>query len=409
LASTTLRSNLPTEPAPEPRASAANTAPAIVPWMAGFFLCGCLLGMLGSLVVAWRYYIDVDSRLIGLHFLVFDAGMLAVHFATRRRAILASARFLALIASAVAVAGLVGLSFALPPASVLWRLFALLMLGSATGAVFSGLFQMLRPWQMAQPAVTLNLNGVFFGMGALFVTLLIGGTYRVYSAQIEMLILAAIPLVFLLVWWTRKDVPAPQLIPPVRFAGFSPMAAVLFGLLLFFQFGNEWCLSAWLPLFLIRRLGCDPGTAIFVLGLFFFALVMGRLAAQTLLTRVSHTKLLVGGTLIAVLGYIPLSMTKSVAGAAMAVVIIGCGFATIYPLVAEKAGKRFVSYPGFYDAFFVAATSGAIFAPWLLGYVDHYFGLSLAMLIPAFGTVAVFVLVLMIMLEAKLMTEPKAT
>jgi len=400
---------LPTEPVPEPGAPAASAAPVIVPWMAGFFLCGCLLGMLGPLVVAWRYYIDVDSRLIGLHFLVFDVGMLAVHFATRRRAILAKGRILALVASAVGVAGLVGLSFALPPASVLWRLFGLLMLGSATGAVFSGLFQMLRPWQMAQPAATLNLNGVFFGMGALFVTLLIGGTYQVYSVQVEMLILAAIPLVFLVVWWTRKENLPPQAGQPVHVAAFSPVAAVLFGLLLYFQFGNEWCLSAWLPLFLIRRLGCDPSSAIFVLGLFFFALVMGRLVAQTLLKRVSHTKLLVGGTVTAMLGYFPLSMTKSLAGAAVAVVIIGCGFATIYPLVAEKAGRRFVSHPRFYDVFFAAATSGAIFAPWLLGYVDHYFGLSLAMLIPAFGTVAVFVLVLLIMLEAKLMSEPKAT
>jgi fucose permease len=400
---------LPTEPAPDPGAPAASAAPAIVPWMAGFFLCGCLLGMLGPLVVAWRYYIDVDSRLIGLHFLVFDVGMLAVHFATRRRAMLATGRFLALIASAVAVAGLVGLSFTLSPASVLWRLFGLLMLGSATGAVFSGLFQRLRPWQMAQPAATLNLNGVFFGMGALFVSLLIGGTYGVYSVQVEMLILALIPLAFLVVWWTRKETPTPQAEQSARVAGFSPVAAVLFGLVLYFQFGNEWCLSAWLPLFLIRRLGCDPSSAIFILGLFFFALVMGRLVAQAMLKRVSHTKLLVGGTVTAMLGYFPLSMTKSVAGAAVAVVIIGCGFAPIYPLLAEKAGTRFVSYPGFYDAFFAAATGGAIFAPWLLGYADHYFGLSLAMLIPAFGTVAVFVLVLLIMLEAKLMSEPEAT
>jgi MFS transporter, FHS family, glucose/mannose:H+ symporter len=377
--------------------------------MAGFFLCGCLLGMLGSLVVAWRYYIGVDSRLIGLHFLVFDAGMLAVHFATRRRAILATGRLLALIACAVGAAGLVGLSFASPPASVLWRLLGLLMLGSATGAVFSGLFQMLRPWQVAQPAATLNLNGVFFGMGALFVTLLIAGTYQLSSVQVETLILAVIPLVFLVVWWTRKENPVPQLEQPLPAAEFSPVAAVLFGLVLFFQFGNEWCLSAWLPLFLIRRLGCDPGSAIIVLALFFFALIMGRLAAQSVLTRVSHTKLLVGGTVTAMLGYFPLSMTKSLAGAVVAVVIIGCGFATIYPLIAEKAGRRFVSYPNFYEAFFAAATGGAIFAPWLLGYVDHYFGLSLAMLIPAFGTVAVFVLVLLIMLEAKLMSEPKTT
>lgn len=136
--------------------------------------------------------------------------------------------------------------------------------------------------------------------------------------------------------------------------------------------------------------------------------MVGRLAAQAILGRVSHTKLLIGGTLTAMLGYFSLTMTNSLLGAGAAAVIIGCGFSTIYPLVAEKAGRRFVSYPGFYDTFFVASTAGAIFAPWLLGYLDHYLGLALAMLIPAFGTVAVFILVLLIMLEAKLMSAPKS-
>lgn len=400
----------PEQPGPGSRSPNAGVAPQaqIVPWMAGFFLCGSLLGMLGGLVVAWRYYIDVDSRIIGLHFLVFDAGMLGVHHLTRRRAFLATGRLLTVVACALAIAGLVGLAFASPPASVLWRLLGLFLLGSATGAVFSGLFQMLQPLQMLQPAATLNLNGVFFGMGALFVTLLIAGTYYLYSAQVETLILALIPLVFLVIWWTRKETPAPEPQQPPPLREFGSVAAVLFGLLFFFQFGNEWCLSAWLPLFLIRRLGCNPESAIFVLALFFFALLLGRLVAQTILGRVSHTKLLIGGTLTAMLGYFSLTMTDSLPGAAMAVVVIGCGFASIYPLVAEKAGRRFVSDPGFLDTFFVASTAGAIFAPWLLGYVDYYLGLALAMLIPAFGTVAVLVLVLLIMLEAKLMSVPKA-
>jgi hypothetical protein len=42
-------------------------------------------------------------------------------------------------------------------------------------------------------------------------------------------------------------------------------------------------------------------------------------------------------------------------------------------------------------------------APWLFGYVDSYFGIRYVMLIPALGSVAVLILTLLIMLEARLM------
>jgi uncharacterized membrane protein len=43
-------------------------------------------------------------------------------------------------------------------------------------------------------------------------------------------------------------------------------------------------------------------------------------------------------------------------------------------------------------------------APWLLGYVGYYLGMSYVMLIPAFGSVAVLLLMLLIILESKLMS-----
>jgi fucose permease len=382
-------------------------------WVLGFFLCGSLFGMMGALMVAWRYYLGQDSRLIGLHFLALDAGMLVAHLYARRHVGESSVRWAMISGSLISAVGLAGLSFVLPPAPMGLRLAGLVVTGIGVGVIFSGLFYLVRPFQQSNAAAVVNFNGGLFGLGALFVTLLIGGTYYLYSVQFEMLLLATLPLVFLAVWWRQRraetaSVDAPSK-PVARIQDLGSIGAVLFSLLLFFQFGNEWSIATWLPLFLVRRLGSDPESAVFVLALYFFALIVGRIGAQFLLRRANHTKLLMVSTLTAIFGYFGLSMTSSVIGAGASVVFIGAGFASIYPLVAEKVGRRYGAHPGFYDSIFLAAICGAIFQPAVLGFVDYYLGLSFVMLLPSFGTLVVFVLLLLIMLEAKLMGEPDSS
>ena len=53
--------------------------------MSGFLLTGVLMGMLGSLVVAWRYQFDTDPRIVGLHSLTFNAAVLAAGYVTQKR------------------------------------------------------------------------------------------------------------------------------------------------------------------------------------------------------------------------------------------------------------------------------------------------------------------------------------
>ena len=389
--------------------SAAPSAAKAFSWVSGFFVCGTLLGLLGVLPVVWRYYIDLDSRLIGLHLLAFYVGMLGSHIGTRRRMQGNTGRVLTAAAAIWAGLALTGLGFALPPAPAAWRMAGLFMLGAAIGTLTSGLFQMVRPFQHSRPAAALVLNGAFIGMGATFVTLLVGKTYSHFTAQTQMFILAAIPLIFVAIWWWRRPpVEAFDFVPTrARMGDLGSVAAVLFSLLLFFQFGTEWSLAAWLPLFVIRRLGCDPETAILLLSLYFVARIAGNFAVRYLLKRAGHTKILMVSTFTAMLGYFSLTLTKSVSGAAAALIVIGAGFAPIYPLVAEKVGHRFSLHPSFYETIVLASIGGAIFAPWALGYIDYYLGLSLVMIIPAFGTLAVFILVLLIMLESKLMAEEK--
>jgi MFS family permease len=55
--------------------------------------------------------------------------------------------------------------------------------------------------------------------------------------------------------------------------------------------------------------------------------------------------------------------------------MVGAGFAPIYPLIAERLDDRFSYRPGLYNGGFSMAITGAMCAPWLLGYVAAYLGM----------------------------------
>ena len=140
--------------------------------------------------------------------------------------------------------------------------------------------------------------------------------------------------------------------------------AVLFSLLLFFQFGNEWAIAGWLPLFLSQRLGIITATSILILALYFLALLVGRVAAQWVLPRVRHARLLIICALASVFACIILLSTDNPFGAVSGVLLLGGSFAPIYPLVVEKIGHRFPYYhPGFYNGLFSFAIAGGFSRP----------------------------------------------
>ncbi len=379
-------------------------------WFAGFLLAGVLVGLLGSLVVAWQYYMETAPELIGLHFLALNAGYVVAAFVAQGILGRVSIRSLALSACAIASASLVGLSFLAPPVSALSRLIGLSFIGISGGALVTALLYVLEPYYEKTPATAASLSGMLFGCGCLLATVVTGITYFTGSSQLVTALLAVVPLFFLLVYASNRYPAALETVKRRHEVGardnlkdLRSVAAVLFSLLLFFQFGNEWSIAGWLPLFLIHRLGSNPEWAIFTLAVYFLSLLLGRIAARVLLTRVNHKRLLLVGIVLAMLGYLLLSFTSSLLGAFVAVVVIGAGFGPVYPLIAENLDERFTYHPGFYNGIFSLAITGAMSAPWLLGYVDSYFGIGYVMFVPALGSAAVFILALLIMLEAHLM------
>ncbi len=373
--------------------------------LSGFFLSGVLMSFLGAILPAWQAHLTQDFTDIGKYFLALGLGIFSGLRLARRLLPGRGVAFCLVAASALASFAFLFLAFMAPPALELWRLTGILLTGVSAAVLNSALFHALAPLYERDRAATLNLAAAMFGLGCLVTALLVAQTFYALRVPGILLLLAALPLVF--VWlYARVKYPAAQFAAPPRrqtLRDLQTPLALLLGLLLFFQFGSEWSIAGWLPLFLIRRLGSSPATAVLLLAGYWTALFAGRIAAQAVMLRATHPRLLLGSVLVELLGYLLLCATNNLFGASVGILCLSAGYSVTYPLVVEKIGPRFPHYhPVFFHGIFSVAFTGALLAPWLLGYLAQAWGIVSVMLLPLLGTLAVFALILLILLESYL-------
>ncbi len=374
--------------------------------MGAFLVSGMLVSFLGAILPAWRYHLRDDFREVGYYFLSLNLGFLlsaaVTHFLLPRKGL----KFVLILASGLACGGFLCLALSSPPVSAIWRLSAVLGIGVSAGLLNAGLFQAISPLYRHDRAATLNVAGAMFGIGCVITALLVAGTYFVYNVPSILILFALVPGFYAGIWAKAKisRYPAMHQLPISQvLRDFRNPGAILFSLVLFFQFGNEWSMAGWLPLFLIRRLGISPADSLLMLALFWVALLVGRIGAQVVLKKMNHGLLMLISIVSALLGTIVLAYTNNGFGAVMGILFVGAGYASIYPLVVEKIGNRFPYYhPGFYNGIFSLGITGGLLAPWILGYFAQAWGIQAVMIFPMLGTIMVFVLVLSILLEAKL-------
>jgi hypothetical protein len=313
--------------------------------------------------------------------------------------------FLLVFACGLSCLVLLYLALVSPPLPDWWRTAGFLVLGGAAGLLNLALFHAISPLYQENAASTVNKGGILYGLGCLTATLLVAGTFYAYKVPSILVLMALVPG-FFGGFYARRSyaIPAPNAQTTGRqvLQDFRTPGAVLFALLLFFQFGNEWSIAGWLPIFLIRRVGLSPSSSLLILALYWLFLMSGRLIAVAVLPRVRHGRLLMGSMLAAIFGCLVLFATDNWFGASVGACFVGAGFASIYPLVAEAIGRRFPYYhPGFFNGIFTFALFGGLLAPATLGYAASLWGVGVVMGIPLIGSVMVMALLLLIWLESK--------
>ena len=374
--------------------------------LAGFLVSGFLLALLGAALPAWGYHRDPpDFIAVGAYFLsvamgVILSGTLAPPLRARR-----GLTFLLVFACSLSCAALAYLAVVTPPITAWWRIPGLLALGTGAGLLNRALLDAIAPAYRLDPAGTVNRGGIYYGLGCLAATLLVAGTFYVYTVPSIFVFMAVVPGVFGVLYARGGAIhlPADARSAAGPAAGeVRPPGTVWFAVLLFIQFGNEWSIAGWLPLFLIRRVGLSPSAALWTLALYWSCLLVGRVGAVAILPRVRQGRLLGGSALSALFGCLILVLTDNAFGAATGACLVGAGFASIYPLVAEKMGHRFpYDHPGHLSGIFSLAVVGGMLAPATLGLAAEELGVGVVMAIPLVGTCLVAALLLLIWLESK--------
>ena len=374
--------------------------------LAGFLLSGFLLALLGAILPAWGYHRDPpDFVAVGNYFLSLAVGIVAAAALARPIIVRRGLTFLLVFSCALSCVALAYLAVVSELLSSWWRVGGLLTLGIGAGLLNMALFYAISRSYQTDAARTVNLGGIWYGLGCLSATLLVGGTFYAYDVPTILIFMAVVPGLFAgLYYKSSYQAPPVGTHPTLRQAlqDFRSIGAILFALLLFFQFGNEWSIAGWLPLFLIRRVGLSPKAALFDLALYWTFLLGGRLCAVRILHRVSHARLLLASVSAALFGCLVLYFTDNAFGAATGAMFVGGGYASIYPMVAEAIGRRFPYYhPGFFNGIFSLALVGGLLAPATLGYAASALGVGVVVGIPLLGTCVVMILISLIWLETK--------
>ena len=394
-----------------PQARRRFARPSAKPWqiLCGLVVSGFLLALPGGLLPLWGFHIQPDFGTAGNFFLVLGLGVIGGGMLAQRLARQTSLERLLAGGYFTAALSLLLLAVAAPPAPVWYRFLALLVSGTAAGIMNTAVLEAVTPCYKSNPATITLTGGVFFGAGSVLAALLLAQSFGDSGPTRLLAVTAVIPAlagVFagLLYLDTHgidvrgvSEVSLKDSMEDLH----SPLA-ILFALLLFFQFGNEWSIAGWLPVLLIDRLGLSPATAVTLLALYWGALMAGRIIVVKLLRIVRHGRLLGMSAFCALFGCTALLAAGSRFGVVVGLLLTGAGFSAIYPLVAERIASRFSYYhPGYFNGIFTFALTGGILAPFVLGHLAGEAGLKLIPLAVMMGSCAVFGLVLLIWLGHK--------
>jgi FHS family L-fucose permease-like MFS transporter len=154
-------------------------------------------------------------------------------------------------------------------------------------------------------------------------------------------------------------------------------------LAIFLYVGAEVSVSANIPLYLKERFGVDiEKLGLLGTGLFFAALTIGRFSGSVILRWMKPRTFLRVTTVLSLVGLAGLFVpSKTVATAAF--VLVGLGFANIFPLVFSITVDRMPEQANALSGLLVMAIVGGAFVPPLMGYVSDATGsVRTAFLVP---------------------------
>jgi fucose permease len=296
-----------------------------------------------------------------------------------------------LVAAVLLIAlGLEGIAFA--PSIALLSVSAVLI-GFGGGVINGGTSALVADISAGGRAAGLSYLGVFFGIGAFGVPLVLGLLReRFGDAGVVAVIGALVALVPAYYATLRFPEPKQAQAFPLRHAAglLRDPVLVLLGVMLFFESGMEITVGGWTATYVNQELGLSPERALYLLSLYWLGMTGGRLASGWLLTRVSAVAVLLSSLGVAFAGVLILIAARTTAAAGAGTLLAGAGFAAVFPVILGYVGDRYERLSGTaFGVVLVMALMGGTAMPYVTGVLGDAFGLRLSLAIVPAGLVCV--------------------
>ena len=360
---------------------------------AGMFGFGIVMALLGAILPLISQRLRFDLAQAGGLFLVMNGAMLVTTFALGplldrfgiKPAFLLAPLFVAGALVLIANAG----AFETLQVGVILLGIGGGALNQATNTLIADLHEDPR-----RKSAALNLLGVFFGFGALFVPFTIGTLLNVFGLA-NILYVAAILTLTTTAMSIMLAFPAPR-----QSAG-VPMTEVLkllrqplivtLALLLFLESGNEFVLGGYITSYLTRTLGATVPIASMLLAAYWGALMFARVVLSRVLLHVSGHALTLASAAGVAASVGVLVGAPSLPIAAVAIVVLGLSIAAIFPTTLGLAGARYPSHSGTAFGILIGiALTGGMTMPWVVGRVAYRSGVTAGLAIPIVCAAGIF-------------------
>lgn len=226
----------------------------------------------------------------------------------------------------------------------------------------------------------ISLLGVFFGIGALGMPIVLGLLLKYFSQENIIAgigILIIIPILFFII----IKFPTPKLPQGIALKERAKLLRepllILFGFVLFFESGMEGLVDNWTTTYLQKEMMVNSENALFALSYFVIAMTVTRLVLGGLLKQIRAYIVLFNCLGIALIGTFVMMFALSYTIAIIGLVLLGIGFAAGFPVILGYVGEIYSNISGTAFSFvFVIALIGNMAINYLMGIVAHSFGLK---------------------------------
>jgi MFS transporter, FHS family, glucose/mannose:H+ symporter len=284
---------------------------------------------------------------------------------------------LLVISSLLMFAGFEGLALA---ATTGLLVISVLIIGLGGGAINGATNAVVADISTTGKGADLSLLGVFFGIGALGMPLLLSILEK--SVDFEVIIAAtgflamAASLIFLVV-----------VFPPAKQSGgislkminglVSDAVILLIAFFLFFQSAFEGLINNWTTTYLIDHLSVPQGSALIALSSYVAGMTVTRLIIGSFFRNVPEKTLLFSSFLVIFAALVMIWFSGSVTMAAVAFALLGTGLAAGFPTMLGIVGNRYPDISGTAFSFVMAvALIGNIIVNYSMGLVAENFGIK---------------------------------